>query len=96
MFMETSTFKMVCQLSELADLSIELAQHLQQKAAEAEEAQAKVQLAGAFAIAAREVRLTVALEVKLIRQARGRDAVRRPRLSDERDALTPLPNPVKH
>lgn len=63
-------FKMSRQLAELTDLGVELAQHLRREAEYAQTAKAKTDLALAFAAIADEVRRSVALEARLLREAR--------------------------
>jgi hypothetical protein len=75
-------FRMARQLAELTEKSVELAQHLKRQAEFAETAKAKADLAAAFAAIADEVARSVALEARLLREAREAaltDPRRRPR-----------------
>jgi len=93
-------FKMIRQLSQLADLGVELAEHLRRIALTAEAPRAKAELAAAFAVTAREVRRTVALEARLLRETRrGQDVERSDRPATDRNAgrLAVLPrDTTKH
>jgi hypothetical protein len=73
MFM-SSHYKMIRQLGQLADLGFELARKLQRDALAAETPRTKADLALAFAAVADEVRRTIALEARLVREWREADA----------------------
>ncbi|MFL5296270.1 MAG: hypothetical protein ACJ798_07800 [Phenylobacterium sp.] len=92
---------MVRQLSELADRGVEFAQHLRLHVERAETPQAKARLAAAYLAIARSVRHSVALEVRLIREARGRSVLPRRRTTSRDDPDAPAaaavpPDTVKH
>jgi hypothetical protein len=101
-----SHYKMLRQLGELADLGFELARKLQRDALAAETPRAKADLAMTFAAVSDEVRRTIALEARLLREWREADAAagvtRRPRPRVRRaepEAAAPVvvpPDTIKH
>jgi len=93
MFMNRT--RMILQLNELADMGFELGRHLQRRALTAETPREKAKLSAAFLAIAYEVRRTVDLEIRLIREA-GRVGRRRgPNPAPHLDAAVPA-DAVKH
>ena len=98
-------YKMARHLAELIDLGVELAKDLKRRTLNADSAKAKADLALAFVAVADEVRRSVALEARLLREAR-EDAASapprspgRPRLAEPAEPAEPdplAPKIVKH
>jgi hypothetical protein len=106
MFMSSyRQYKMTRHLAELIDLGVELAGDLKRQALRADSARAKADLALAFAAVADEVRRSVVLEARLLREAREDGASApprrqfRPRVAEPAEPAEPdplSPKIVKH